>query len=118
MSGEEKGTMFDGKVTFYTSSKKGALTYGKHLKNSQLIEKVISFNNPLILVKNNKQLYDLLTVIFGKFMPSYYEFPFSLSDSHREMIINYGIENGYDGIVMSDTDYDFKNIITSYIVIN
>jgi hypothetical protein len=115
--GNEQTEMFGGGVVFYTSSKDAALTYGKHLTNPSFITKTISFVNPLFVL-DGYQLYEVLVDIFGKKeMPDVYRFPYSLNDEHREKIIEYAVRNKYDGIVMGDTDYDFEEVIVSYIEI-
>lgn len=109
-------------ATFYTDSEIEAKNYSKYFhQNDKIYTKTIDFKNPLVLVKSEigyGGLYDIFLKIFGeKFIPDVYAFPFNINDSDRNKIINYARNNGYDGIVMDDTDITDKNVIRSYIEI-
>ncbi|OQC44338.1 MAG: hypothetical protein BWX59_01976 [Bacteroidetes bacterium ADurb.Bin028] len=107
-------------ATFYTDSELVAKDYAKQLHgNNKIYKKNISFNNPLVLIKSQigeGKLYEILVDIFGElYVPNVYNFPFELNDKQRISIIEYAKNNGYDGIIMDDTDFNKQGIIRSYI---
>lgn len=120
--GSEFGSGHHSNATYYTDSEIEAKNYADFFHgNDKIYSKVIDFKNPLILVKSeigNGGLYDEFVKIFDeKYAPDVYRFPFSFNDSDRIKIIDYAQNNGYDGIVMDDTDISNRNRIRSYIEI-
>jgi hypothetical protein len=120
--GSESGSGHHSNATFYTDSEIEAKNYADFFHhNDKIYSKIIDFKNPLILVKSeigHGGLYNEFLKIFGeKYLPDVYGFPFNINDSDRIKIINYARNNGYDGIVMDDTDISDKNKIRSYIEI-
>ncbi len=120
--GSEIGSGHHSNATYYTDSEIEAKNYADFFHgNDKIYSKIIDFKNPLILVKSeigNGGLYEELLNIFGeKYVPDVYRFPYILNDSDRIKIIDYARNNGYDGIVMDDTDISNRNRIRSYIEI-
>lgn len=108
------------KATYYTDSEFAAKEYAKNLHgNNKIFAKNLSFKNPLILVKSeigHESLHQLLSYIFGPDNgPDVYNFPFSLNGKMRKKIIDFALENGYDGIIMDDTDFYEQGVMRSYI---
>lgn len=120
--GSEIGSSHHSNVTYYTDSDIEAKNYANYFHdNDKVYSKVIDFKNPLILVKSeigHKGLYDMFVKIFDDGnIPDVYEFPFNINDSHRNKIIDYARNNGYDGIIKDDSDISGRNRIRSYIEI-
>lgn len=120
--GSEFGSGHHSNATYYTDSEIEARNYADYFHNNDKVyHKNINFKTPLILVKSeigHGGLYDEFIKIFGEDVKKdVYAFPFNISDSDRIKIINYARSNGFDGIVMDDTDTSGKNKIRSYIEI-
>ena len=119
---EESSDLFN-KCTFFTDSEIIAKEYADFLHyNDEVYTKIIDFKNPLVLVQslvNQNDFIKLLSEILGENVTEnfYHTFPFNMNPVFANKIINYAIKNGYDGVVMDDTDITHKNIIKTYITL-
>ena len=117
-NGKEKGSILFNGATFYTDSEIVADQYGEY-NDMKTHSKMIDFKNPLILVKSllgeNKLVKSLDNIFNNNGDELLYDFHRTIENKNK--IIEYTRNNGFDGIIMDDTDSTGRNSIISYITI-